>query len=113
MSFEEAVKSWVATDNEIKEKMTELKELRDTRVHYQECIIDYVTNNDMEHKTVQITDGELRFLNNKVTSPLTFKFITQCLTDCISDENQVKQLVEYIKQKRSIKYIPEVKRSYK
>ena len=113
MSFEEAVKSWVATDNEIKEKMTELKELRDTRVHYQEYIIDYVTNNDMEHKTVQITDGELRFQNNKVTSPLTFKFITQCLTDCISDENQVKQLVEYIKQKRAIKYIPEVKRSYK
>ena len=113
MSFEEAIKNWVSTDNEIKERTGELKNLRSARNQYQEYILDHVTDNNMAHKTVQISDGTLRFQNCKVIAPLTFKFITQCLNDCISDEGQVKQLVNYIKQRRTIKYVPEVKRLYK
>ena len=113
MSFEDAIKNWVATDNEIKQRTAELKNLRTARNQYQEYILDHVTENNIAHKTVQISDGNLRFHNCKVTAPLTFRFITQCLNDCISDENQVKQLITYIKQRREIKYVPEVKRSYK
>ena len=113
MNFEEAIKNWVAIDDEIKDKTTELRQLRDMRSQSQEAILDHVTTNGIAHKTVQISDGLLKFQNCKVTAPLTFRFITQCLNDCISDENQVKQLIKYIKQKRAIKYVPEVKRSYK
>jgi hypothetical protein len=113
MSFEEAIQNWVAIDNEIKERTVELRNLRSERSQHQENILDHVTTNNMAHKTVQISDGNLRFQNCKVTAPLTFKFITQCLNDCISDEGQVKQLVNYIKQRRAVKYVPEVKRSYK
>ena len=113
MNFEEAIKNWVAIDDEIKDKTAELRQLRDMRSQSQEAILDHVTTNGMAHKTVQISDGLLKFQNCKVTAPLTFRFITQCLNDCISDENQVKQLIKYIKQKRAIKYVPEVKRSYK
>lgn len=113
MNFEDSVKNWVATDNEIKERTAELRNLRDARSQYQESILEHVTTNNIAHKTVQITDGILRFANSKVTSPLTFSFLTQCLNDCISDESQVKQLVNYIRQSRSVKYVPEVKRSYK
>jgi hypothetical protein len=113
MSFEEAIQNWVAIDNEIKERTVKLRNLRNERSQHQENILDHVTTNNMAHKTVQISDGNLRFQNCKVTAPLTFKFITQCLNDCISDEGQVKQLVNYIKQQRAVKYVPEVKRSYK
>ena len=113
MSFEEAIQNWVAIDNEIKERTVKLRNLRSERSQCQENILDHVTTNNMAHKTVQISDGNLRFQNCKVTAPLTFKFITQCLNDCISDEGQVKQLVNYIKQQRAVKYVPEVKRSYK
>ena len=113
MSFEQAVKDWVTIDDSIKQRMVEIRELRDARNQHQDYILDHVATHNISHQTVQISDGILRFQNSKTTAPLTFKFITQCLTDCISDENQVKQLVDYIKQKRVIKYIPEVKRSYK
>ena len=105
MSFEEKIKNWVEIDNQIKVRSAELKELRNARSESQEQILD--------HKTVQITNGNLRFQNIKYTSPLTFKFITRCLNDCISDEQQVKLLVDYIRRNRDVRYVPEVKRSYK
>lgn len=113
MNFEETVINWVALDDAIKIKTTELKQLRDDKRDTQTVILDHITTNNLSHKTIQISDGILKFQNCKVTAPLTFKFITQCLNECISDEEQVKQLVNYIRQKRNIKYIPEVKRSYK
>ena len=113
MNFEEDIKKWVTLDNEIRTKSTELRQLREERRDSQIAILEHVSTNGLSHKTIQISDGTLKFQNIKVATPPTFKFITQCLTDCISDEGQVTQLVDYIKQKREIKYIPEVKRSYK
>jgi len=113
MSFEEKIKNWVEIDNQIKVRSAELKELRNARSESQEQILDHVAINNLEHKTVQITNGILRFQNNKITSPLTFKFITRCLNDCISDDQQVKLLVDYIRRNRDVRYVPEVKRSYK
>ena len=113
MNFEQTIKNWVALDDSIRVRTAELKQLREQRRDTQSSILDHVTTNGLSHKTVQISDGVLKFQNCKVTAPLTFRFITQCLNECISDEEQVKQLVNYIRQKRNIKYIPEVKRSYK
>jgi len=112
MSFEDSIKEWVSLDNELRQHSTAVKQLRQQRNTLSDSILTYVVDNNMTHSTVKISDGILKFHNIKVTSPLTFKFITKCLNDCISDENQVKQLIQYIKQKREIRYIPEVKRNY-
>lgn len=113
MSFEEKIKEWVTTDNRIKNSSSEIKNLRKHRHELTDAIIDYVTTHDMAHNTIQISDGLIKFQNVKVTPPLTFKFITRCLKDCIENEEQVTQLVNYIKEKREIRYVPEVKRTYK
>ena len=112
MSFEDNIKKWVHIDNKIKGLNDELKGLRTERSGLSSTLITYATDNDLTHKIIEITDGNLKFQNQKITSPLTFKFITECLNDCISDEEQVKQLVNYIKEKRGVKYIGELKRSY-
>ena len=113
MSFEDNIKNWVSLDNKIKQLNDELRGLRENRNNLTGELITYATDNDLTHKIIEITDGNLKFQNQKITSPLTFKFITECLTDCISDEDQVKQLVNYIKEKRGVKYVGELKRSYK
>ena len=66
----------------------------------------------MSHARIQISDGLLKFQNNKVTSPLTFKFLKQCLSECIENEEKVEQLINYIKEKREVKYVPDIKRLY-
>jgi hypothetical protein len=59
---------------------------------------------------VQISDGKLRFVNTKVSSPLTFKYVEKSLGEVIKNQTQVKQIVEYLKEKRDVKVVPEIKR---
>ena len=113
MVFEESVKRWVGVDNKIRELNEHVRSLREEKNQLTENLIVYASEQNITHKTIEITDGTLKFQNRKETSPLTFKFIESCLTDCISDGDQVKQLIDYIKKKREVKYVGEVKRNYK
>lgn len=112
MDFEECIQEWVETDNKLKEYLPVTKNLRERKNALTGEIMTHVENNNMENNVINITDGQIKFQNVKVTAPLTFTFITECLNDCISDETQVKQLIAYIKQKRAVKYVADVKRTY-
>lgn len=112
MNFEEQIKQWVQIDNQVKQYNTYVKELRQQKNNLSNTIIAHAVDNNMSHDTISITDGSLKFQNVKITSPLTFKFITKCLNDCIDDDKQVKILIDYIKKKRQVKYVPEMKRTY-
>ena len=45
-----------------------------------------------------------------VPAPLTFRYIEKSLGEVIKNESQVKQIVEYLKNKREIKSVSEIKR---
>ena len=56
---------------------------------------------------------DLKFATTvKVCNPLTFKFITDCLNEIINDPEKVKQIINYLKEKRESKYVEEIKRFY-
>ena len=61
---------------------------------------------------VRLSDGQLRFVKVKDTQQLTFKYLETCLSEIIKNEEQVKKIVEYIKNKREVKYVSEIKRLY-
>ena len=102
--FQTNIQNWVNIDNKIKNLQQELKNLRSERHTTADSIFTYVETNNLENAIVQISDGKLKFQNVKSTSPLTFKFIEECLNECMKDENQVKQLIKFIKQKRTFQY---------
>ena len=112
MSFEENIQQWVAVDNKIKRFNTELKVLRSTRSSLSDTINTYVDNNNLNSAVINISDGALKFQDVKITSPLTLKFIETCLNDCIDSEENVKDIMKYIKSKRAVKYVSDIKRSY-
>jgi hypothetical protein len=112
MSFEDNIRQWVTVDNQIKKYTIETKKLRELKSNLSNNILAHAVDHNLSHSMVEISDGSLKFQNMKVTSPLTFKLITECLSDCIDNKEQVKQLVDYIRQKRDVKYVPEVKRTY-
>ena len=70
----------------------------------------YVENNNLNNAVVQISDGKLKFVKTKVTSPLTFKYIEKSLGEIIKNDTQVEKIIEYLKQKRDSKIISEIKR---
>jgi len=112
MNFEDNIKKWVLIDNQIKQYAAHIKSLREQKNGLSDIIIAHAVDQNLSHNTVEITDGSLKFQNVKVTAPLNFKFMAKCLNECISDEDQVKLLVTYIKEKREVKYVAEIKRMY-
>ena len=113
MSFEEQIKEWVTTDNQIKLYMEKVRSLRSQRNDLTDNLVYYAKQNNLEHAVIQITDGRLKFQNNKTTNPLTFKFVEECLLECINNREKVEQIIQYIKKRRPTRYVPEIKRFYK
>ena len=113
MSFEEKICEWVATDNKIRKYNEALKQERAKRTYLAENIISYAEVHNLHHSVIQITDGKLKFQNVRNTAPLTLRFLTECLTECLGNEESVKQIMNYIKTKREVHYRQEVKRYYK
>ena len=113
MSFEHNIKQWVTIDNKMKQLTDELKELRDKKNNLNDSILSHVETSNLTNSSIQISDGKLKFITTKDTKQLTFKYLETCLREIIKNEDQVNKILEYIKNKREIKYVPEIKRLYK
>ena len=112
MSFEQNVQQWVSVDNQIKILNEKLKELRDKKNDLSENINKYVKETNISNSTIKLSDGQLKFIQVKETQPLTFKYLEACLNEIVINEDQVKMIMEYVKNKRESKYVPEIKRLY-
>lgn len=112
MNFEQQIQQWVAIDNQMKILGDKMKELRDKKNTISEQINTHVETTELSNATVKINDGQLKFVRVKETQQLTFKYLETCLSEIIKNEEQVKKIVDYIKNKREVKYVPEIKRLY-
>ena len=112
MSFEDQIKLWVLKDNQMKLYLEKLRELRSERNSIGETLITYTQQNNLDHSIIQISDGKLKFQQVRVTAPLTLKFVQDCLYNCIDNSEDVKHIMDYIKNKRSIRHYPDIKRFY-
>ena len=72
----------------------------------------HIETNKLTNASVKIGDGQLKFIQVKETQPLTFKYLENCLSEIIKNEEQVKQIVDYVKNKREVKFVSEIKRTY-
>lgn len=112
MSFEQKIHQWISIDNQLKIIGDKMKELRDKKTNISEQINNHIETNKITNTSVKISDGQLKFVSVKETQPLTFKYLEACLSEIIKNEEQVHKIIEYVKNKREIKYVPEIKRLY-
>jgi hypothetical protein len=112
MSFEQQIQQWITIDNQMKQLTDKIKELRDKKTTLNDAIFNHVETSNLSNTTVQISDGKLKFIKTKDTQPLTFKYLETCLHEIIKNEEQVNKIVDYVKNKRDVKYVPEIKRFY-
>jgi hypothetical protein len=112
MSFEQQIQQWVTIDNQMKILNDKMKELRDKKNNISEQINTYIETSQLNNSSIKISDGQLKFIKVKETQQLTFKYLETCLSEIIKNEEQVKKIVDYIKNKREVKYVPEIKRLY-
>jgi septal ring factor EnvC (AmiA/AmiB activator) len=111
-NLEKTIQRWVELDNELKHLNERVKDLRTRKNDMEDKIIDYVNEHDTSNNVINISDGKLKVCETKQTMPITLGFLEKCLGEIISNQNQVKQIIEYIKGKREHKVVPEIKRYY-
>ena len=110
MSFENQIQQWVQLDNQVKQMNEKTKELREKRNSLEKSISNHVSSNNLSNATIKINNEKLKFATTKVPEPLTFKYLEKTLCEVIKNENQVKLIMEHIRQKRDVKFVPEIKR---
>jgi cystathionine beta-lyase family protein involved in aluminum resistance len=112
MSFEENIQKWVSLDNQLRALHDKTKQLREDKNNIENGIIKYVDTHNLQNSVVKITDGKLKFTIVKQTNPLTLKYVDECLGKCIKNPEQVKLIMNFIKDSRASKNIPDIKRFY-
>ena len=110
MSFEENIYQWIQLDNQLKIINEKTYNLREIKNNLTQKIMNHVEQNNLSKSSIKLGDNTLKFVNNKTPQPITFKYLESCLKDIIKNEEQIKQIIGYIKQKREIKNIFEIKR---
>ena len=112
-TFQENIKKWVSLDNRHNTMKNEIKTIRTEKNDLRDIIYSFAEQNNLEHATIELSDGHLKLQQNKYSSPLTFKFLQTCLNDCIGDEERVKQIIKYIKEKREVTETYDIRRTFK
>jgi hypothetical protein len=110
MSFEQNIQQWVSIDNQLKIYNDKIRELREKRSDITETIMEQATDKNLTKSVIQISDGKLKITESNVPEPLTYKYLEKCLSEIIKSEDQVRQIMDYIKKKREIKVVSEIKR---
>jgi hypothetical protein len=112
MSFEQNINKWITIDDELKNLNKKINALRAQKNDVEKLILNNSELTELTDKniTIKINDEKLKFVQVKETQPLTFKYLETCLGEIIKSEDQVKKIIEYIKNKREIKYSSEIKR---
>lgn len=112
MSFDNKIQQWVQIDNQLKKLNEQAKQLREQRNTLETNLTNYAKSNNISNTTIKVNNDKLKFTDTKVPEPLTFKYLEKTLGEIIKNESQVKVIMDHIKQKRSVKIVPEIKRFY-
>lgn len=92
-----SIKLWSKLDDQIRQ-LNEEKNIITSNLN------EYIDDNNIDRKNINITidNNQIKFATTKVPQSLSFIFLKKCLSEIIDDENQVEQIIEYIKNKREI-----------
>lgn len=110
--FAEKVKRWVLLDTQLKLVNGKLKEVRDEKFVIARDICNYLETTGISNKKILIHDGDLKMYEKKEYSTLTFSFLEQHLGNIIPDRDQVRFIIEYLKEQREVKLTNDIRRHF-
>lgn len=108
--MENNIKNWLLLDNKIKELNQKINELRERKNSYKNDIYQHITNNNLNNATIKIGNDYLKFVETKQSTPISYKFLIEALKNCLTDENDIENIINYIKTNRESKIINDIKR---
>jgi hypothetical protein len=112
VEFIENIRKWVILDTQIRTITEKTKVIRELKQKVTTQICEYITEKNIQHKKIEISDGELKMYTKNEYSPLTFSYIEECLTKIISNKENVQYIMKYLKENREIKHSSDIRRNF-
>jgi len=110
--FIENVQKWVLIDNQLKVVNEKTKKMREMKNSLSEDICKYMNENNLINKKIGITNGELRVVEKKDYSPLSYGYIEKKLEEIIPDKSHIEFIIQYLKDNREITLSQEIRSNY-
>jgi conjugal transfer/entry exclusion protein len=96
-NFSQDVQTYLQLEDQIQELQNQLKSLRETKQTTQ------------QKRTFALGGKSVSFVERKQYSTLSFTYLAEKLPKIIPDQNQVDYVIQYLKEQREVKTIPDLK----
>lgn len=104
------IQIWVQLDSNLKKINEKSKELREYKNTVTANICEFIETNHLEETKIEITGGEIKYVDKKDYPPLTFDYIETTLGKIIKDKSNVDYIIKALKDNRKITTHKELKR---
>jgi hypothetical protein len=108
-TFVENVQKWLLYEEQLRLVSEKSKQIRDSKNKTAEFLCQYMENHGLSHNKIKISDGELKIVEKKDYSPLTYGYVEECLAKIITEKKNVEFIMEYLKNNREIKISKEIR----
>jgi hypothetical protein len=100
------ITQWVELDNAIEKRKSKLKVYADEKKKLEDDILDYIEDVDMKNLQINISDGFIKFIENKGFQGLSLKSLKDLLQNFFKTNPSninADTIYDYIVQNREIK----------
>lgn len=107
------VRNYVHYDNLATTMNKQTQNARAVRDDYEKRIIDELKRNKMENAIIQIVGGKLKIVEEKHSTPLSYKNLEESLHDYYFQKKKIDEtadIIKYIKGKRIIESTQRIKK---
>jgi len=111
-SFEDNVRQWTVLDTKIRLANTQLREMRTTRDNLSKTVCEHMKQTGIANRKIEIADSKIEVFEKKEYSSITMSYLEKCLSAIIQEQESVKHILQYIKDKREIKKSIDLKRTF-
>ena len=99
------IRNYVHYDNLASQFYKQTQNARAVRDDYEKRVIDELKKNNMDNAIIQIVGGKLKMVEEKHSSPLTFKSLEESLHNYYSNKKKVDEtsdLLKFVKGSRTV-----------
>jgi len=108
-TLSQLVQQYLQLDEELNEIHIQQKELREKRTQVQSKIIEYMKDNDLEHRTLKTGKTQLSIISRKQYSAISFSYLDKMLRNIIPDISQIHSILQYLRDNREVKIVSEIR----
>jgi hypothetical protein len=112
IKYSDKLKKWVILDKQLRFVNNKTREIRESKSKLTQELCEIVEQYPhLGNKAIELDDGELRFVEKREYTPLSFSYIHECLDKVISNSADVDRIIQYIKENREVRVSHEIRRT--